>query len=338
MKENNNNNTVTSLDYFFEGAEKRLEIDFIETANSSKKGMLDISREQWEILLATVNCQILSCTTSEDLVSYVLSESSLFVYPYKILIKTCGETTLLECLPLLIKYCKQVSLQIDFVTYSHKSFTAPHLQKQTYRNFDSEISELNKYFSGKGYTLGPMNEDRWFIYVADISKTPSDKSEVEQTIEIIMSGLDRKSMSLFYKSSDYEDVSNTSGISSIIPNSIIDDHMFDPCGYSMNGLFKRYYSTIHITPEPEFSYVSFESNLPVSSYDQIIQKVLSIFKPQDVIISVFADSAALCGESNKAYSPSISGYFREIANTCEFIGRRSVTCAHYHIVSENSIR
>lgn len=326
MKENH-----CTPEYFFEGAEKRLEIDFIETANSSKKGMLAISRSQWEILLDTVNCQILSSETSEDCVSYVLSESSLFVYPYKILIKTCGETTLLDCLPILKKYTTQVSLRIDFVTYSHKSFTAPHLQKKIYKSFDSEISELNKHFAGKGYTLGPMNEERWFIYVADMSECPSDKYEAEQTIEIIMSDLDRKSMSLFYKSEHSDDVANISGISSIIPNSKIDDHMFEPCGYSMNALKKRYYSTIHITPEPEFSYVSFETNLPVSSYDQIISKVISIFRPSHFIISVFADSTALCGESNRSYNPILSGYTREIANTCEFIGRRSVTCSHYRI-------
>lgn len=197
-----------------------------------------------------------------------------------------------------------------------------------------QITELNKYFPGKGFTLGPMNEDRWFIYVADLSQCPSNTNEAEQTIEIIMSGLDRKAMQQFCKNPDGSNendanVSITSGISSIIPGSIIDDHMFDPCGYSMNGLKGRYYSTIHITPEEQFSYVSFETNLPVQSYDIIIEKVLSIFKPSAFIISVFADSLALCGESNKSYHPKLSGYTREIANTCEFVGRRSVTCSHY---------
>mmetsp|Transcript_125939 Transcript_125939/g.188020 ORF Transcript_125939/g.188020 Transcript_125939/m.188020 type:complete len:336 (-) Transcript_125939:40-1047(-) len=335
MKENANATTQTNADYFFEGAEKRLEIDFLETANSSKLGMLDVTRTEWERLLASVNCLILSSSISEDCHSYVLSESSLFVYPFKILIKTCGNTTLLECLPLLIKYSDQLSLVVDFVTYSHKSFTEPDLQLRPYRTFETEIAELNKYFPGKGFTLGPMNEDRWFIYVADLSECPSDKNEAEQTIEIIMSHLDKKAMAQFYKTEESDGVSESSGITTIIPDSVIDDHMFDPCGYSMNGLYQRYYSTIHITPEPEFSYVSFETNIPEKSYDTIIRRVLGIFKPERFIISVFADASALCGESNKSYDANLPGYAREIANTCEFTGRRSVTCSHYRSLKEN---
>ena len=182
-----------------------------------------------------------------------------------------------------------------------------------------------------------MNGDRWFIYVADLSQCPSNKDEAEQTIEIIMSNLDRKAMQQFYKSDleAEENVSETSGITNIIPNSVIDDHMFDPCGYSMNGLTDRYYSTIHVTPESDFSFVSFESNLPVTSYDVIIKRVLNIFKPRDFIIAVFADSSALCGESNRSYDTVIPGYRRDIANTCEFVGRRSVTCSHYCSLKEN---
>jgi S-adenosylmethionine decarboxylase len=32
------------------------------------------------------------------------------------------------------------------------------------------------------------------------------------------------------------------------------------------------YVTIHITPEPEFSYVSFESNVPATSYLDIVHR------------------------------------------------------------------
>jgi S-adenosylmethionine decarboxylase len=323
--------------YFFEGAEKRLEVDFAETPRSSKKGMLNISREKWEKLLSTVNCLILSTSSTEDCDAYVLSESSLFVYSKKILIKTCGTTTLLECLPLLTDLASEENLKIDYVTYSHKNFLSPHLQRTDYRSFEAEIDLLNKTFPGHGHILGPITGDRWFIYVADLRKEVAAKEEAEQTIEIIMSQLDKSSMKQFYKNVATEDLAEKIGISDIIPGTDVNDEIFDPCGYSMNGLTGRYYSTIHVTPEPSFSYVSYESNISVSSYNDMIKRVLNIFKPGKFIISVFADSAAKCGESNKSYDAAIPGYRREFSNTCDFDGRRSCTCSHYALVqnSEN---
>lgn len=39
---------------------------------------------------------------------------------------------------------------------------------------------------------------------------------------------------------------------------VIDDYVFEPCGYSMNSQQAGVFSTIHITPEDGFSYASFE--------------------------------------------------------------------------------
>ena len=70
----------------------------------------------------------------------------------------------------------------------------------------------------------------------------------------------------------------------------IDDYLFDPCGYSMNGVLKGgEYMTIHITPEAEFSYVSFESNIQQSSYLDVIKRVLDTFRPGKFIVTAFAN-------------------------------------------------
>ena len=70
----------------------------------------------------------------------------------------------------------------------------------------------------------------------------------------------------------------------------IDDYLFEPCGYSMNGITKvGHYMTIHITPEPDFSYVSFETNVPQASYKDIINRVVDIFKPGKVVVTIFAN-------------------------------------------------
>ena len=92
-----------------------------------------------------------------------------------------------------------------------------------------------------------------------------------------------------------------SGIDKILPCMKIDDYLFEPCGYSMNGILRNEstdyglgeYMTIHITPEPEYSYVSFESNIPLSSYLGVIQRVLETFMPGKFILTIFANRVSI---------------------------------------------
>ena len=71
-----------------------------------------------------------------------------------------------------------------------------------------------------------------------------------------------------------------SGIRSLLRDSNIDDYVFEPCGYSMNGMEGAAFSTIHITPEEAFSYASFElSGYPRAAIDpsKILAQVQSLF-------------------------------------------------------------
>ena len=54
-------------------------------------------------MLDLVNCQVLSIVSSEDVDAYLLSESSMFVWPHKLILKTCGTTTLLSGLPRILE-------------------------------------------------------------------------------------------------------------------------------------------------------------------------------------------------------------------------------------------
>jgi len=49
------------------------------------------------------------------------------------------------------------------------------------------------------------------------------------------------------------------------------------------------YMTIHVTPEPDFSYVSFETNAPQKSYKDIIGRVLETFNPGKFVLTTFAN-------------------------------------------------
>lgn len=71
----------------FEGYEKRLEISFFEPgvfADPGGCGLRSLSKNQLDEILGPAQCTIVSSLKNDEVDSYVLSESSLFVYPYKI--------------------------------------------------------------------------------------------------------------------------------------------------------------------------------------------------------------------------------------------------------------
>ncbi|XP_052865984.1 S-adenosylmethionine decarboxylase proenzyme isoform X2 [Anopheles cruzii] len=124
----------------------------------------------------------------------------------------------------------------------------------------------------------------------------------DQTIEILMTDLDPKVMAIFTKDecSTANEATQKSGIHRLIPGMVIDDYLFDPCGYSMNGISKNgCYMTIHITPEPEFSYVSFESNLASTAYAELISRVIRTFQPGKFIVTVFANKTSPAANANR---------------------------------------
>jgi S-adenosylmethionine decarboxylase len=84
-----------------------------------------------------------------------------------------------------------------------------------------------------------------------------------------------------------------SGIDALCPGAIIDPQAFEPCGYSMNAILFRSYSTIHITPESGSSYVSFETNQKVASYKSLINNVIHTFRPKRFVMTLMADEGGV---------------------------------------------
>ncbi|XP_061479607.1 S-adenosylmethionine decarboxylase proenzyme [Rhineura floridana] len=293
--------------HFFEGTEKLLEVWFAwqqpspqEPHQSKGSGDLrTIPRFEWDKLLENVHCLIISVTKTDKQEAYVLSESSMFVSKRRFILKTCGTTLLLQALVPLLElareYCGFDSIQSFF--YSRKNFMKPSHQEYPHRNFQEEVEFLNEIFpNGAAYCMGRMNSDCWYLYTLDFPESRVI-SQPDQTLEILMSELDPVVMDQFYMKDGVtaNDVTRVSGIRDLIPGSVIDATMFNPCGYSMNGMkTDGTYWTIHITPEPEFSYVSFETNISQTSYDDLIRKVIDIFKPGKFVTTLFVNQSSKC--------------------------------------------
>ena len=79
---------------YFEGPEKTLEVVFRSDKGVSE-GLRALSRQKIDHLCMKAKCTILSQISNSHMDAYVLSESSLFVYRHRLVMKTCGTTTLL---------------------------------------------------------------------------------------------------------------------------------------------------------------------------------------------------------------------------------------------------
>lgn len=304
-------------EHFFEGVEKLLEVWF-----TNKDGDIDesndlryIPRKELDSMLDLVKCTIISSTKNAQLDSYVLSESSMFISQRRFILKTCGTTTPLQCFDELNRIVKTYAGfdTIEDIFYSRKNFERPDLQMMPHCSFEQEVALLDDIFAdGAAYCMGTMNRDCWYLYTLnplDRYVTGNIDVEPDQTIEILMTDLDPEVMKTFTKemANDGREATKLSGIDKLVPGMKIDDFLFDPCGYSMNGILKNEskdyglgeYMTIHITPESEFSYVSFESNIPLTSYLEMIQRVLDTFQPGKFILTIFANRTSMAAESHK---------------------------------------
>ncbi|CAL1269955.1 unnamed protein product [Larinioides sclopetarius] len=227
----------------------------------------------------------------------------MFISKNRIILKTCGSTTLLKAVKPLIYVVRDLT---DFdvvldIFYSRKNFMRPELQDKPHTSFEDETEALDQLFDGSAYCLGRINRDCWYLYTLNPLEDFIGVQVPDQTLEVIMEKLDPKVMKIFTKEicSTAKEATQKSGIDKLMPGLAIDDYLFDPCGYSMNGLFKGgYYVTIHITPEPGYSYVSFETNYPQESYSDLISRLLKLFCPGKFIMTLFANKLSVASLSN----------------------------------------
>jgi S-adenosylmethionine decarboxylase len=145
----------------FEGPEKLLEMWFAENPIYSGLGLKSIPREDWEDMLREVGCKVLSVVKSAGVDAYLLrffplfdlglmgSESSLFIFPHKLILKTCGTTTLLAGISPILNLAHKAGFsygEVYRVFYSRKSFMFPKRQRSPHGSWGEEVHRLNSYF------------------------------------------------------------------------------------------------------------------------------------------------------------------------------------------------
>ncbi|PWZ01053.1 S-adenosylmethionine decarboxylase [Testicularia cyperi] len=183
----------------FEGPEKLLELWFAEEpadvascawddvdARPGHFGLRSVPKAVWETMLDVVKCKVLSVIDGTHVDAYLLSESSMFVFPHKLILKTCGTTTLLLGLQKLLVIAnralanlprtsakivstansspggadddatlmsdsslvleRQLGSLVKYAFYSRKSFMFPERQKGPHRDWMLEVAVLDRFF------------------------------------------------------------------------------------------------------------------------------------------------------------------------------------------------
>ena len=192
----------------FEGPEKTLEVCFRPGAGISE-GLRTLSREQLDLLCTEAKCNILSKISSSYIDAYILSESSLFVYKDRFIMKTCGTTTLLRCLHTLLEYADELGMELNWCGYSRKNLNNPTAQLWPHSNFGEEINYLSQHeklrtrLHGSAHILGPVTGDHWFVFVADHSEIPHSvtcpNADRESIINMMMFDMAPEIASIFFQ-------------------------------------------------------------------------------------------------------------------------------------------
>ena len=274
----------------FEGVEKRIEVRFsIETIGG--EGLRTLTRDQLDQLCERCKCSIIHHDRTDFFDSYILSESSLFVFVDRVMIKTCGTTVPLDGVDYLIEQARINGIEPLDMTYTRSSFLFPDLQLHPHNDLDQELDYLSKMsisgqiVPGKSSILGDANGKYWLVHYKDLSSgsrgfetevpvvTPPHAScrqfsfasgSGQVMVDVIMTGLDKTVCDQYFKDTSKTDKVNADlmadSLRSILPEfDTISGKCYDPCGYSCNAFRRDRYFTVHITPEQAFSYASVEA-------------------------------------------------------------------------------
>ena len=268
----------------FEGPEKKLEIILY----SHQKKLGSNSNGRWHRVVKASKARIISNASTEYLDAYLLSESSLFIWPDRIVMITCGNTTLTNALPDIISIVGKSN--VAHVFYQRQKCINPKKQST---NFREDVTCLEEYFPGKSCRVGHDTQHPIDVFYSTHSRVPAHRNT---TLQIAMRDLDADAMNKICSTRHGSIVQSKifSELDSIYPGTITDSHQFSPSGYSMNGISGTNYFTVHVTPHPDASYASFETNFTEKDYCTVIEKLISIFKPEDFSLALMTSMNEQC--------------------------------------------
>ena len=288
----------------FEGAEKKLAL----ILSAPQSGMRSNSDDRWRSVVQSSRSEIISKISTDGLDAYLLSESSLLVWEDRIQMITCGQTTLVNALPEILKFID--IRDIELVFYEQKNYFFPWEQPAS---FEDDLESLLEYFPGDSFRLGPSGGDHVHIFCT--SHGTSTRGP-DVTLQVLMHDLHPDKMEIFRSrtAGEEDEIERRSGLATLYPHMLKDRHIFSPPGYSINGIFETDYFTVHVTPQATGSYAGFETNIIEKDYSGILNDITSIFEPGRFSVVLTSSMDDLCLPLHATIKDVLPGY--DVTENC----------------------
>ncbi len=255
----------------FEGTEKKFEL----TVGPTGPDLRALGPAFWADVVCASRAEILGHQGNDELDAWLLSESSLFVSARWALMITCGRTTLIEGLLHLLDHVGQE--HVTSLIYERKNENFPAEQPS---RFAEDVARLRTRLPGTEHCFGDSDGDHISLFHLD---RPATIPAGDTTLELLMHDIDPGLMELFTPAGPgVLSLRERLGLTGLLPGFTFDDHLFDPVGYSLNALAGRRYATMHVTPEREASYASFELGWDFAAPEagRFVQRLLTVFRPR----------------------------------------------------------
>ncbi len=269
----------------FEGPEKKLEIIVPGGTPSLRK----LGEAFWGDVAARAGASMLSHVASSRCDAWLLSESSLFVWDRRVLMITCGRTRLIDALLHLVDTFTPDG--VAALVYERKNEYFPQLQRTS---FDDDVERLRRVLPGVAMRLGDPGGDHVALFHVDRPFVPEPD---DTTLELLMYDIAPEAAARFHAEADPARLRADMGFDALFPGWTVDDHRFEPVGYSLNAVRGDRYATVHVTPQRVGSYVSFETNdAPDGTrVAAIARRILGFFRPGRCDVLTFDAPASLDG-------------------------------------------
>lgn len=253
---------------FFEGSEKKFEM----ILSPKSPSLLERPRSYWEALVRESEATIIGEIRNEQMIAYLLSESSLFIWRDRLTMITCGQTTLARAAEFFLKDLDMA--WFDCLIFQRKNEFRSDLQRTS---FEEDVARLRQKVQGEAYCFGRAHEHHNLLFS---SMKPYQPSGDDSTIELLMYDVDCKALdTLLDPQTCLNKTRALLGLDQVLSDYQINDFCFDPFGYSLNAIKGELYLTIHVTPQKETSYISVETNADPQEANQFVAHFLEVLGP-----------------------------------------------------------